>query len=228
MSLSSFLIRIILLVLPGIASSSLYRHLRGHRTRKDWEDFLEILVFSFLCYTIYGLVGYALSLLYPADDPLAAFRALTNESVQIDKPVARAIVWALVIAVPVAFLASYIDEYKLINRFGWFIKATKRIGDEDIWDYFNRSPDIVWITVRDHKLDLNYYCWIEAFSDTGEERELLLREVEVYKNSTAEFLYATDVVYLSRKPDDLTIDADLSSNESSVEIDPQGESDGQV
>ena len=225
MSLSSFLIRIILLVLPGIASSSLYRHLRGRRTRKDWEDFLEILVFSFLCYTIYGL---ALSLLYPADDPLAAFRALTNESVQIDRPVARAIVWALVIAIPVAFLASYIDEYKIINRFGWSIKATKRIGDEDIWDYFNRSPDIVWITVRDHKLDLNYYGWIEAFSDSEEERELLLREVEVYKNSTAEFLYATDVVYLSRKPDDLTIDADLSSNESSAEIDPQGESDGQV
>ena len=76
MSLSSFLIRIILLVLPGIASSSLYRHLRGQRTRKDWEDYLEILVFSFLCYTIYGLVVYAWSLLYPADDPLAAFELL--------------------------------------------------------------------------------------------------------------------------------------------------------
>ena len=228
MSLSSFLIRIILLVLPGIASSSLYRHLRGRRTRKDWEDFLEILVFSFLCYTIYGLVGYALSLLYPADDPLAAFRALTNESVQIDKPVARAIVWALVIAIPVAFLASYIDEYKIINRFGWFIKATKRIGDEDIWDYFNRSPDIVWVTVRDHKLDLNYYGWIEAFSDSEEERELLLRKVEVYKNSTAEFLYESDVVYISRKPDDLTIDADLSSNTRRLNTDLQGESDGEV
>lgn len=228
MSLSSFLIRIILLVLPGIASSSLYRHLRGRRTRKDWEDFLEILVFSFLCYTIYGLLGYALSSLYSADDPLAAFRALTNESVQIDRPVARAIVWALVIAIPVAFLASYIDEYKLINRFGWFIQATRRIGDEDIWDYFNRSPDIVWVTVRDHKVDLYYYGWIEAWSDSGEERELLLREVEVYKNSTAEFLYESDVVYISRKHDDLTIDADLSSNESSVDTDPQGESDGQV
>ena len=167
-------------------------------------------------------MGYALSLLYPADDPLAAFRALTNESVQIDKPVARAIVWALVIAVPVAFLASYIDEYKLINRFGWFIQATKRIGDEDIWDYFNRSPDIVWVNVRDHKLDLYYYGRIEAWSDSGEERELLLRKVEVYKNSTAEFLYESDVVYISRKPDDLTIDADLSSNTRRLNIGSSG------
>jgi len=226
MSLSSFLIRIILLVLPGIACSALYRHLRGRRTRKDWEDFLEILVFSFLCYTIYGLVDYAISSFYPADDPLAAFRALTNESVQIDRPVARAIIWALVISLPVALLASYIDEYKLINRFGWVIKATKRIGDEDIWDYFNRSPDIVWVNVRDHKLDLYYYGRIEAWSDSGQDRELLLKEVEVYKNSTAEFLYKSDVVYISRKADDLTIDADLSSNDSSDDSDGEGASDG--
>ena len=228
MSLSSFLIRIILLVLPGIACSSFYRHLRGRRTRKDWEDFLEILIFSFLCYTIYGLLTYALSSVYSTDDPLAAFRALTNENVQIDRPVARAIIWALVIAIPVAFVASYIDEYKLINRFGWFIQATKRIGDEDIWDYFNRSPDIVWVNVRDHKLDLYYYGRIEAWSDSGEERELLLRKVEVYKNSTAEFLYESDVVYISRKPDDLTIDADLSSNNRRSHTDLKGEADGEV
>ncbi len=73
------------------------------------------------------------------------------------------------------------------------------------------GPGIGWVTVRDHKLDLYYYGWIEAWSDSGEERELILREVEVYKNSTAEFLYESDVIYISRKHDDLTIVAKVGS-----------------
>ncbi len=35
----------------------------------------------------------------------------------------------------------------------------------------------------------------------------------MYKRSTAELLYSADVVYLSRKHDDLTIEADLVSNQ---------------
>lgn len=125
----------------------------------------------------------------------------------------KAIVVASLLSVLVAIVASYIDEYKIINKAGRLIKATKRFGDEDVWDYFNRSPDIKWVYVRDLKRDIYYYGWIQAWSDPYKDRELLIREVEVYKRSTAEFLYRTDVVYLSRKHDDLTIDADLVSNE---------------
>jgi hypothetical protein len=55
MTLSSFLIRIIFLALPGIVGSILYRKLKGKVSLKDWEDVLEILVFSLLSYALYGL-----------------------------------------------------------------------------------------------------------------------------------------------------------------------------
>jgi hypothetical protein len=208
MSLSSLLIRIILLVIPGIIGSLLYRSLRGRTSRKDWEDYLEILVFSFIAYAIHGV----LNKFFGKGNPLTAFRAFTNENTPIDQSVGHAIFFAALLSVPVAFAASYIDEAKLINKFGKYIKTTRRFGDEDVWDYFSRSPDIKWVYVRDHKLDLYYYGWIQAWSDPYKERELLLREVEVYDNASAEFLYSSDVVYLSRKQEDLTIDADLTSN----------------
>jgi hypothetical protein len=210
MSISSFLIRIILLVIPGIIGSLLYRSLRGRTSRKDWEDYLEILVFSFLAYGVYGL----LIRLFNAGDALVTFRAFTNESVPIDKPIGHAILFASIAAVPIAFIASYIDNYKLINKFARRIKATRRFGDEDVWDYFNRSPDIKWVNVRDHKLNLLYACWIQSYSDPYKDRELLLRNVKVYNNTTGEFFYNTDVMYLSRKSDELTIEALISSNES--------------
>ncbi len=222
MSISSFLIRIILLVIPGIIGSLLYRNLRGRTSRKDWEDYLEILAFSFLSYGVYGLLIYGLSKLYATEDVFAAFKAFTNESVPIDKPVGHAILFASFAAVPIALVASYFDEYKLINKFARRIKATRRFGDEDVWDYFNRSPDIKWVYVRDQKRGVYYHGWIQAWSDPYKDRELLLREVDVYKSSTAEFLYKNDLVYLSRKAEDLTVDVDLVSNLPS-EDEPQGE-----
>jgi hypothetical protein len=58
-SLSSFLIRIIFLALPGIVGSIIYRRLKGKSSLKDWEDVLEILLFSLLSYSLYG-VGVAI------------------------------------------------------------------------------------------------------------------------------------------------------------------------
>jgi len=215
MNLSSFLIRVILLVIPGIIGNLLYRNLRGKTKRSDWEGYLEILEFSFLSYGIYGLAVYVLSKLHSTEDPLAAFRAFTNENAAIDKPVGRAIFFASLISVPVAFAASYVDEYKLIHKFAKLIKVGESFGDEDVWNYFHRSPDVTWVYVRDLKSDVYYYGWIQAWSEPFKERELLLREVEVYKRSTAELLYKTDIVYLSRKRDDLTMDVDLVSNQPS-------------
>jgi len=108
-------------------------------------------------------------------------------------------------------LASYFYRYKWLNRIGQNIGATIRFGDEDVWDFFHTSGDIKgnWATIRDHKLSLIYFGWIQAFSDSGKDRELILREVDVY-NSAGECLYKTDVMYLSRKPDELTIEAAIA------------------
>jgi hypothetical protein len=112
-------------------------------------------------------------------------------------------------------LAAYSYRFKWLNKVGQKIGATTRFGDEDIWDFTFRSPAVrgQWVTVRDHKLKLNYFCWVQAFSDTGKDRELLLREIDVYNDETGECLYKTDVMYLSRKSDELTIEALIASPE---------------
>jgi len=148
MNLSSFLIRIILLVIPGIIGSLLYRNLRGKTKRSDWEGYLEILEFSFLSYGIYGLAVYILSKLHSTEDPLAAFRAFTNENVSIDRPVGHAIFFAALISLPIAFAASYADEYKLIHKFARLIKVGESFGDEDVWNYSIGAPTLSGYTLE--------------------------------------------------------------------------------
>ncbi len=196
--LSSFLFRAIFLALPGVIGSKLYRKLKGRPNQKDWEDFLEITLFSLLSYAIYGFIIEVLN-----RGSLTSFQALFDEKAPLSW---REILCASLIGVGLSIAASFVHMRKLINKFGRLIHVTRRYGDEDVWDYFHGFPNVEWVFVRDHKLDLVYFGWILAYSDSEKERELLLRDVEVYSNKTGNLLYRSDTLYLSRQRYDLSIE----------------------
>jgi hypothetical protein len=118
------------------------------------------------------------------------------------------------IGVLLAFFASALYTNMTINRIGRFLKVTRRFGDEDVWNYFNNIREVNWVFVRDHKLDLIYFGWISVCSDSEKARELLMRDVRVYSNSTNDFLYEVSLLYISREPFDLTIEVPLVQHDS--------------
>lgn len=214
MSLSSFLIRIIFLALPGIVGSILYRRLKGKSSLKDWEDVLEILLFSLLSYALYALAVAMLNGVGWSHLTVTAFQAFFDEKIPIPWP---EMIIASGIGMPLAFIASTLYTYKILNRIGRVMGVTKRFGDEDVWSYFNNLYEAQWLFVRDHKLDLLYFGWILAYSDSEKERELLLKDVRVYKNSTNDFLYEVSRMYISRERFDLTIEVPLVQHDSARE-----------
>lgn len=198
MQISALFIRVVVLVLPGLVGSLFYRKLRGGRQQKDWRDLAEITLFALSSYALYG-AGLEL---FAAEGPVA-LKALFDESVPVRW---TEVVVASLIGVVLAVLASYVQRFKLINWFGRKIGATHRFGDEDVWEYFHNSPDTgSWLYVRDHQEELVYYGWLEAYSETGDDRELLLSDVVVYTNETDEPLDAVPLLYVSRAAYDFTI-----------------------
>lgn len=87
-------------------------------------------------------------------------------------------------------------------------KLTKKFAEVDVWDYiFNsENEEMKWVIVRDVKNNLMYQGWVEAFSDTVKENELFMRDVVVYKNSTAEEYYSMPGLYISRNRDEITVE----------------------
>lgn len=166
MSLSSFLIRIIFLALPGIVGSVLYRRLKGKSSLKDWEDVLEILLFSLLSYALYGLGVDMLNGVGWTHSTVTSFQAFFDEKIPISWP---EVLIASVIGILLAFTASALYTHKTINRIGRFVGVTKRFGDEDVWSYFNNLFGAQWVFVRDHKRDLLYFGWILVYSDSEKE-----------------------------------------------------------
>jgi hypothetical protein len=87
------------------------------------------------------------------------------------------------------------------------LRFTTRYGDEDVWSYLHNLDlphDCAY--VRDHKAGLLYFGRIELYSESGDDRELVLESVTVYDNDTAKELYTRDVLYVSRDAFDLIIE----------------------
>ena len=106
-----------------------------------------------------------------------------------------------------ALLWLYGTNYKLLTRLLQSISATKRYGDEDVWDFtFNSGkPEVEYVHVRDFEKKITYAGWVEAFSETEKQRELRLRDVIVY-DFEGNLLFETPRVYLARKMDNIDIE----------------------
>ncbi|RQV96828.1 hypothetical protein EH221_04400 [bacterium] len=194
MELTDFSFRLIILMFPGIVCSVIYRKLKGAQARKDWEDLLEIVVFSILSYLGYQIIIQIISYLFSYD--LKAFENIFDIFLNNATPGWIDILGVTIVGSVLAFIASYSYNHYFINRLGKLLHVTNRHGDEDGWSYFHNSPETKWVLIRDFKNDLIYYGGISHFSESGFMREIILSGVDIYLNSTGEFLYKADKVYL--------------------------------
>jgi hypothetical protein len=111
------------------------------------------------------------------------------------------------VAIIAGLVVSLAVNRKLIYRIAHVLKVSEKYGDLNVFGYIMNSPASEWILVRDIERDLMYEGWIQAFSDGDEEHdELLLRDVIVYKNSTAAELFRSAALYVSRQKGALLIE----------------------
>lgn len=217
MSLSNFLFRVIILALPGLTASLLYRKLRGKPSQKDWEDFIEIWFFSLICYCLYGSVAGLFNKLFGASLSFTILQALFDEKAPIQW---KEVLATTILSVFVAFVATYMNSRRLLNKIGQRVRATSRYDDSDVWECFNDEFKSKWVFVRDHKLNLLYYGWIDLYSDSEKPRELSLRDVKVYNNLTGEHLYSCDSLYIAREKSELSIEIPSTPEKISGKEDP--------
>jgi hypothetical protein len=230
MEISEFVLRVAFLALPGLVASKIYRKLRGRGAEsKTWEDFTQILLFALLSYVmlagLLALPSYdqdanvqAASVADPNSDNLGS--ATTHDHRRFwdrvsvigavfdsKKPIdVSEIFLASLIGIFLGVSASFVHKRNLAMRFFQRIGATKRFGDEDVWDFFLGSPDTdKWLFVRDHKIDLVYFGTITQYSESQRDRELVIEDVSVH-SAEGKFMYECKAIYVSRARDDLTIE----------------------
>ena len=125
MTISSFLLRVLFLGLPGIICFFLFRTFTSPRARKSWEDALQIGVFALLSYLSYAAGFLCVRWVVGATWRTRFYGALFDEKTPL--PLDE-VTWACLSGVVLAFVAAGVHNRKLINKL-----ARKARGDQQVW-----------------------------------------------------------------------------------------------
>ena len=206
-----FFLQLVVLFAPGIVWERIDNRCGVNRPQAQFDIARRAFGFGLsaygLCYALLALAnvgwrhvfGHALASMHMA--------VLTKDSYTLDP----SILWQTFAVAASSFLFAtawlFVTNRKWPIRFMQAIGATKRYGDEDVWDFTFNSRDAAaeYVHVRDLENDLTWSGWVDLFSETGRTRELVLRDVEV-RDIEGELLYNVPRIYLARPSDAITIE----------------------
>lgn len=205
MEFSEFTLRIFWLFLPGIISFIIVDKLTIHKETKMHQIVINSMILGFVSYLFCFIPMFLFKLIFKINYHFVFLEALTNNELKLSF---SEIISVTLFSVPIGFLAAFLINNKFLFRIAHRLNITRKIGDADIWSYIMNLEDqkSEWVLIRDMENDLMYEGYIEAFSDSTEIDELFLRNVKVFKNSTAQELYEVPGLYLPRKRENLVME----------------------
>ena len=202
MKLDITIVQLALIFLPGILWASLDSRYAAKSERTQVEKAVTAFLFGVVAYVatflLYNFVGRSFDI----------FEAINSGGTAINfSNIADEIISSTVVSFILALLWLYAATNKVLPKFLQKIGATKKYGDEDVWDYmFNSaSPIAEYVYYRNFDKKIVYSGWVKVFSETEKLRELVLENVEVY-DFDGNLMFETPLVYLSGDPEGMHIE----------------------
>ncbi|HUL12721.1 MAG TPA: DUF6338 family protein [Methylococcaceae bacterium] len=197
-----FLVQVAVIFLPGIIWARLDATYAAKVKPSEVEFVVRAFVFGLTVY----VVEYMLFSWWHWPFPIVDLAAADSQEV-LTPPIAHEVLGAVGISLILALIWLDASTYKLLTRFLQLIKATKKYGDEDVWDFMLNSGEaaVEYAHVRDLDNGFLYAGWVDTFSETDKLRELVLLRVIVY-NLDGIKLYETPRLYLARAPEKINIE----------------------
>lgn len=207
--MNTFVFTLAFIFLPGI----IWARLDARYARQAKPSQSELIVNVF----VFGLVAYLVTYLVYLLPPVAAVAAFNLTTIPLeDEAVAqslqRSIVDEILVATAMSLLLATawlaIQRQKWVVRFLQWVGATKRYGDEDVWDFLLSSDDprSRYVNVRDEQTGQTFSGYVEMYSEAPNLRELVLSQVEAFETLTGAPTITVSRMYLARGPEGMTLE----------------------
>jgi hypothetical protein len=196
LNVSALFVELALIFLPGFIWLKIHMRFGAKGETTQFDMILNAFIFGVISYLIlYGIYAYR-------GATLALLDMDTNSTKLIDPKIIKEILYAIGVAIIASIVTLYVENYKMLTWIVKTIRASKRYGDEDVWDFvFNSSPNTEnYVFVRDFEQRVVYAGYVDLFSETDFE------SVEMYQMPR---------VYLAREREHIHIEF--------PEIPPEGE-----
>lgn len=210
MEISELTLKLIILLTPGVLATTIYKRLTIRH--KEQSDFMFIVIsimfgmFSYLTLQVCNYIfSYICNLCSEKKENLYIIKTFSDLPNGNSIPYSE-VIWASIISIILGFLISKLDHSKLINTFAKKFNISNKYGDENLYSFFLNSPDINWVYVRVIENSLTYLGCVESFSETPENKEIVLNQVTVYNYPESKKLYEIERIYLIFPKDKVIIE----------------------
>lgn len=213
MEISDLVVRIIILIFPGLLSISLINSLIKKRKIDNREYIVYVIIISFISY-------FALNLIFSIfleNRNVSFFEALVDSQIPINYD---EVFWSSIIAICLGIIIVVIINKGVFYTLCRKIRITNRTGANSVWDElmdFNGTGIENYIYVVDYDNDVVYGGQVINFSSSiKEQEELILGDVIVTKNSDrSKIIRQMEKVYIRIPTDKIYVEIGETINEES-------------
>lgn len=200
--------RVIFLFLHGIIASTMIQKLTTKKPPHQIEFFMSSLLYGSISYlilfVIFSFINYIGKLFsHNLNLSLTFFDSIFSDGTKL---VYSEIIYASIIAFCFSFFIVFTINNDWIYKFANKLKISNQTGTVSVWKSVFNKGEVNWIVVRDYLNDIMYEGYTNQISDDNEVREFFIRDVDVYKNSTGEFFYNVDAIYISPNFDNVIVE----------------------
>lgn len=200
MDISALALKIIIILIPGIISTNIYRKLTFRANPIDnFKDGLSAIVLGVFSYVMlqfaFNLKIFLSNMCFQTQKSFVILNTFENISLTNNIPY-KEVFYSSLVSIFVGFVAAFVDNKKIINRMGGCLKVSNKFGEENLYMKFLNSPDIDYIYIRDTLNKLTYFGYVESYSESENFKEIVLGNVSVYNYPECDFLYDVDKIYL--------------------------------
>ena len=213
MEISDLVVRIIILIFPGLLSISLINSLIKKRKIDNREYIVYVTIISFISYFVLNLIFN----IFLGNRDVSFFKALVDSQIPINYD---EVFWSSIIAICLGIIIVVIINKGVFYTLCRKIKITNRTGANSVWDElmdFNGTGIGNYIYVVDYDNYVVYGGQVISFSSSiKEHEELILGDVIVTKNfDRSKIIRKMEKVYIRIPTDKIYVEVGEKINEES-------------
>lgn len=150
---------------------------------------------------LFGMATYSgLFLIYAACGKEFGYASLGSNPEKVNLFLLKdEIAWSIPLSFALSVTWLFAVRFRVLMKFLHKIGATRRYGDEDVWSYTMNSNQVLveYVHFRDLENGYIFAGWVNTYSESEDQRELLLRDVIVYDEEGTE-ISRPPHLYISR------------------------------
>lgn len=197
-------IAVAIIMFPGIIAAVICDKIIVHQPK--W-DHLKFGIYSFVlgvtCYIFLQWFGYVLDFIFSKYfclkeviwSHLKVWNFISDGNTNLK---ALEVFQATTLAIPIAYFASWVVNFKIFNKISQKLRISNKYGDENLFSFYLNAKEIDWVYVRDIGNNLTYQGQVVSYSENDSIQEIVLSNVTVYSYKDSEEYYSVPSLYLCK------------------------------